>query len=127
MSDYDTDALRAAAEAELANEGLDSLAIEISMHLMDALAGAAMDAARTKQAADSGDAEASTLTAIHYGRVAGIMEAFAVLGLPCPIGMPSEAIQAAEFALLDPDGMKAFIAEGVNDILAEQAEAQDNQ
>lgn len=128
MSDLSSDDIRNLAEAELADQGLDASGIEISMRLMDGLAGAAMDCARTKAAAESTeDLQTQTLTAIHYGRVAGLMEAFALLGLPCPVGMPSEAVQAAEFALLDPDGMRAFIQEGVADIAEAQAEAQTQQ
>lgn len=123
---FSSDDIRDLAVAELKGEGLDDLAIEISIRLMDGLAGAAMDAARTKLAAeaDAEDNEARTLTAIHYGRVAGLMEAFALLGLPCPIEAPSEAINAAEFALVDPDGMKDFIQGGVAEAVASKEVAE---
>lgn len=99
----------------------------ITIPLLDAMTIAAIDGAKAKIEGDQQGA------AIHFGRVAGLLEALQVLGQPTPIERPSEALLAAEWALTKPDeyaeamgaSIERLLSDADADDLADEAELRD--
>jgi hypothetical protein len=88
----------------------------IVMPLLDIMSIAAISSAQAKLDGDN------VAAAIHYGRVAGILESLNALGQPTPIERPSEAVLAAEQALIDPEGVQRELEAAIQAAL-DEAEA----
>jgi hypothetical protein len=69
----------------------------ISVPLLDLFSTAALSGAAAKLDGDH------VMAAIQFGRVAGLLDAFAALGQPLPVERASDALRAAEAALTNPD------------------------
>lgn len=110
LSDDDFETLTKAIEAE---GGIP----EIVLPLLSILAEASTAGAQAKLAGDN------LMTAIHYGRVAGLLDAFDALGQPAPAATASDCLAAAEDVLTDPAAFQALLNERMAGMGEDEADA----
>lgn len=104
MYDHINDDTLAAAATEITDRGGDPA---IVLPLTSLLTDAAIMSATGKLEGDHVKA------AIHFGVVAGLMQALEALGQPVPCDRPSDAVRAAEVYLTDPAEFGAMLSDAL--------------